>query len=308
MILLLGLSGDGPLHAISSSLDRGGTAYRFVDQRAIADTEVELREAASGCIKTGSGSFDLSSVTAVYLRRYDWRRLDPIASAGYGSKEWFHAASVEEALNCWVETTEALVLNRPSAMASNGSKPYQASIIRQCGFSIPDTLVTTDASAVLDFRARHGTLIYKSISGVRSIVSKLTDEHLGRLEDLAWCPTQFQQYIPGRDYRVHVVGDETFACEIITDADDYRYAGRQNADVEIRSCDLPAHVIERARAASKRLGLVFGGVDLRRTPEDEWYCFEVNPSPAFTFYESHSGQPIADAVASLLRRASAQAN
>lgn len=38
----------------------------------------------------------------------------------------------------------------------------------------------------------------------------------------------------------------------------------------------------------------------RRTPEGDWYCFEVNPSPAFTYYESRSGQPIGNAVARLL--------
>jgi D-alanine-D-alanine ligase-like ATP-grasp enzyme len=48
------------------------------------------------------------------------------------------------------------------------------------------------------------------------------------------------------------------------------------------------------------MDLAFAGVDLRRTPPGTWYCFEVNPSPGFTYYASSTGQPIAEAVARLL--------
>lgn len=51
------------------------------------------------------------------------------------------------------------------------------------------------------------------------------------------------------------------------------------------------------------MNLPLAGIDLRRTPQDEWYCFEVNPSPAFSFYEQITGQPIARAVALLLANA-----
>jgi hypothetical protein len=39
------------------------------------------------------------------------------------------------------------------------------------------------------------------------------------------------------------------------------------------------------------------------TPEGEWFCFEVNPSPAFLYYQQATGQPIATAVAGLLAAA-----
>ena len=58
-------------------------------------------------------------------------------------------------------------------------------------------------------------------------------------------------------------------------------------------------------AAARTLGLHFAGIDLRRAPDGRWFCFEVNPSPGFTYYEAHTGQPIADAVASYLAAAPA---
>jgi glutathione synthase/RimK-type ligase-like ATP-grasp enzyme len=50
------------------------------------------------------------------------------------------------------------------------------------------------------------------------------------------------------------------------------------------------------------MDLVLTGIDLKRTPEGAYYCFEANPSPGFLYYEQHSGQPISLALAELLRR------
>ena len=186
------------------------------------------------------------------------------------------------------------------AVAPNGSKPYQAAQIRAAGFDVPDTLITTDPDAVREFLARHGTVIYKSISGVRSIVSRLAPEHLPRLEDVASCPTQFQQFIPGQDYRVHVVAADTLACKMITDVDDYRYAARQGAKASIRPASVPGEIADRCRRMAEAMGLLVAGVDLRRTPDDRWYCFEVNPSPAFNYYQERTGQRIDQAIAGLL--------
>jgi hypothetical protein len=48
------------------------------------------------------------------------------------------------------------------------------------------------------------------------------------------------------------------------------------------------------------LGLLVAGIDLRRTPEDQWFCLEVNPSPAFSCFEPETGPEIGPAIASLL--------
>ena len=139
-----------------------------------------------------------------------------------------------------------------------------------------------------------------SVSGERSIVSRFTDRHAGRLADIVWCPTQFQEYVPGRDFRVHVVGTRLFACEIASEADDYRYAHRQDLAVSVTQTSLPDEVGERCLRLAHALGLPLAGIDLRRTPDGDWCCFEVNPSPAFTYYEGLTGPPIAEAVADLL--------
>jgi glutathione synthase/RimK-type ligase-like ATP-grasp enzyme len=302
MIALLGLPADAPLAMVRAELERLGQAAVFVDQREVLQTEIDVTfdRDVSGTLRIGDRVVDLGSVGAVYLRIYGLDQLPTLREFDRKSPQWVHAAAVTETISAWTELSPALVVNRLSAMTSNGSKPYQSQIIQAQGFAIPDTLVTTDPDAVREFWLRHGTVIYKSTSGVRSIVNRLTAANAGRLSHLHWCPTQFQQYIPGHDYRVHVVGDETFATEIVSDADDYRYAGRKGLKAELRDWPIPPELAERCCSLARTLALPFAGIDLRYHPAGEWFCFEVNPSPAFSYYEDTTGQPIAAALARLL--------
>lgn len=298
LILLWGLAGEAPLAAVHRELRRGGIRTVLVDQ---TDPEVEIQltvgSEVTGWISVDDERVDLAAIDAAYLRPYDPRLLST-DDIDQDDLDLARTLKVDDILSIWSQTTSALVVNRLEAMATNNSKPYQLQLIRNFGFSIPPTLVTTDHEAAAEFWGRHGSIIYKSVSGTRSRVSRLQPQDHLRLLDVVSCPTQFQKYIPGIDHRVHVIGNEVFACELISDADDYRYPGQHS--LEIRKCILPLEIEERCVAVAHAMDLPLAGVDLRRTPEGEWYCFEVNPSPAFTFYENATGQPMACAVAGLL--------
>lgn len=298
-ILLWGLPADPPLAAVWKALDSFPCRKVFVDQRATLETEVDLAVGTSieGTLRINSDTVDLATVHAVYLRPCEIRELPEIARAGESSDLWRRAAELHDILISWAEITPAFVLNRPSYMAANGSKPFQCAWIESLGLRVPETLITTDTAAALEFWNRHGEVIYKSVSGVRSIVTRLKPEHLNRLDGIVNCPTQFQRRIPGTDYRVHIVGEELFASKVTADADDYRYP---SGPVEVTACELPGEIADLCKKVSLAMNLPLAGIDLRQTPEGDWYCFEVNPSPGFTAFESWTGQPIARAVAQLL--------
>jgi RimK-like ATP-grasp domain len=298
-ILLWGLPDDRPLTVVREALEAIGCTVTFLDQRDVLHTEVELSviSTVEGLLRVNGQTIDLSQVSAVYLRPDDWRDLPALAGASRTSEAWRHSANVHDVLSSWADLTPALVINRPTAMAANGSKPYQASWIQSLGFKVPDTLITTDRTSALEFWRRHGRVIYKSLSEVRSIVSRLTEEHLARFDDIASCPTQFQQYIPGADYRVHVVGEAVFACRITSEADDYRYA---KGKIEMQACQLPGDIAALSRKLADSMSLPVAGIDLRCSAEGDWYCFEVNPSPGFTYFEDLTGLPIAQAIVRLL--------
>lgn len=303
LVLLWGLEADAPLAEVRDQLELLSIPTKFVDQRRILETEIEIAvgETVEGCVQLGSENIELGEVSSVYVRPYESVRLPEIAAAGPESAAWQHAMQVDDILASWTELTSALVVNRFSASAVNGSKIYQLDQIRSLGWNVPETLVTTDADAARAFWKHHREVVYKSVSGIRSRVSRLCADHAERFADLSSCPTQFQQYIPGTDYRVHVVDDKIFACEVRCVADDYRYS--ENEAPEVKACSLTPDLEEQCRKLAAAMNLPLAGIDLRRTTEDEWFCFEVNPSPAFTYYQQMSGQPIGQAVALLLAKA-----
>jgi len=299
LTLLWGLLNESPMVAVADALRQAGAEIALLDQRDVMKSKVclEVGDTVAGHVSSPAGEFDLQDVGAAYVRPYDSRSLSPVRRARTRTAN-ARAAAMDEILMTWCDISPGLILNRPACAATNNSKPYQSQFIRRAGFRLPETLITTLPEAAKEFHQRHGRVIYKSVSGVRSQVSELTAAHADRLENVIFCPTQFQKMIRGRDFRVHVVGDEVLACELVCDADDYRYPGEHQ--LEIRAACLPLEVEERCILLARSLDLPLAGIDLRRTPEDDWYCFEANPSPAFTFYQESTGQPIAAAIAQLL--------
>jgi len=307
LTLLWGLPEDGPLARVRRELVDLGAPFWLLSQRDVLETRVDLsvdQGRVEGTVSAGERILDVADVGAVYMRPHDTARLPRLSRLTADSAPRRHAAAVDEALDCWLGITSAYVVNLPSASAGNGSKPFQLRQIQQAGFAVPETVVTSDPMAARAFARLHGDVVYKSVSGTRSRVQRLRPADLARLDDLAACPTQLQRRIPGTDVRVHVVGAQLFATRIRCDADDYRYAVDQgHAPARLSGTELPPGVELRCRALSRRLGLPVAGIDLRVTPDGDWYCFEVNPSPAFTYYEHHTGQPIGRHIAALLAAA-----
>lgn len=301
MILLCGIPTESPLAMVAEALADSGREFLFLNQREVADWRIAFTatdDGLSGWLEAHGRNIALADVTGVYPRLMDDRELPEFKAAPDGSPFRAHCRAQHDTLSRWMELTPARVLNRARSMASNCSKPYQAQLIARAGFSVPPTLVTNDPAAALDFRRRHGRIIFKSISSVRSVVREFDDADAARLAQIRWCPVQFQAFIPGVNVRVHTVGDAVFATEIVSDAADYRYATRQTGTAaELRAREIHAELADRCRRLSQQLGLPLSGIDLKLTPDGEVYCFEVNPSPAFSYYENHTGQPIARAIA-----------
>ncbi len=319
-VLLWGVPSEPPVAMVGRRLATLGADVLVVRPGGIeqhADITIGGRGAGSGpaadplvtlagTIRAGGRSVELARITGAYLRP-----VEPELVPGLnGQPELAHARQMQEILTGFTEAAPGIngcrVANRLSAMASNGSKPYQAQVIVRHGFSSPDTLVSTDPQEVLEFAARHKQVVYKSCSGVRSIVTAfdpVADRE--RLQRLRWCPVQFQERVVGPDVRVHVVGGETFAAIVDSTAVDYRYARAQvGVDPRLRAYQLDDDIAARCVALAADLDLPFAGIDLKLADDQRVICFEVNPSPGFSWYESAAGLPISQAVARWLLGAS----
>jgi glutathione synthase/RimK-type ligase-like ATP-grasp enzyme len=287
-----------------------GAPFVMCNQREFAECEVWFevhREELRGELRLGERTYKLQEFTAVYPRMMDDRFLPELSDEAADSNLRKRCRAFHDTLTRWMEIAPARVINRCAPMASNSSKPYQSQLIREQGLLIPEILITNEPELVRAFRAKHGRVIYKSISAVRSIVQELCDEDEERLEHIRWCPTQFQQFVDGTNVRVHTVGNEAFATAVRSEATDYRYATRQAGEAaELREVALSEELTEKCLQLSRSLGLEFAGIDLKVTPNDEVYCFEVNPCPAFSYYEANTGQAISAAVARCLAAEPAQ--
>lgn len=303
MILLGGIPSEAPLRRLATALDDLGAEYRMFNQRRCAECAIALQVDAAGVggtLRLPDETLDLRDITATYLRLMDDQLLPELEGEPEGSAPRRHARALHDTLYRWLEIAPGRVVNRSDPQASNGAKPYQAQLIAGYGFRVPETLITSDPAAVLAFRAAHGKIIYKSMSGVRSIVKTLDDDDLERLERIRWCPVQFQEFVPGVDVRVHVVDQEVFATEIVSDVTDYRYARQLGGTTTLRAIELDERLAARSVALAAGLGLAFAGIDLRLGPDGSATCFEVNPSPGYSYYEANTEQPIAASLARYL--------
>lgn len=303
MILICGSLADGVTELVCSRLQGCGYPYRLLDlARFPEDYRVSwhwTEGGPEGWIATADWRLDLDAISGVYARflgpedRPQPPGLEPAGAAAL-------RAEGDSSLTALLEDLECPVVNRIGGGLSNNSKPYQTLLINRAGLSVPPTLVTNDPAAARAFHAEHGEVIYKSASGVRSIVRRVGPDQFARLELLRDGPAQFQAFVPGHNVRVHTVGERVFATRIESEAVDYRYAHLEGLTARLEPVALPPALEAACLGLAHAFDLLFAGIDLKETPEGEFFCFEVNPCPGFLYYERQTGQPISTALAELL--------
>ncbi len=306
MILVCGGLADSVTELVCARLEDCGYPYRLLNLGLYpAGYQVSWRwqgASPAGYIRTAGWQLELSEISAVYIRYPGAEERLPPANVPAELAPALYA-ECDAALTILLEQMPCLVVNRAAAGMSNSSKTYQALMVRECDLLTPPTLVTSDPAAAQRFYDEHnGEVIYKSLSGIRSIVRRMDKDALHRLPHLRHSPAQFQAFIPGDNVRVHTVGEEVIATRVHTEAVDYRYARRDGYDLAMEEATLPSAIAAACLKLARRLDLPLAGIDLKETPDGEYYCFEVNPSPGFIYYELNSGQPISLALANILHR------
>jgi len=307
MILVCGIPGEEPLALAIAAAAAAGVPCVVLNQRQVDEWSLEVEldgERLRGCLRGPEGVWSLGDFSGVYARPVEAEELPEIGEPPDEGR-LARARALQGSLLAWLEVAPCRVVNRLGPSATNASKPYQAQRVLECGLEVPATTITNDPGEVRRFAAEHGRVIFKSVSATRSIVRELTGARVRDLARVRHLPTQFQALVPGEDVRVHVAGASVFATRVTTDAIDYRYAGGEGEEMRMAACDLPPPVESACLALSRALELPFCGIDLRRTPDRRWYCFEVNPSPAYSYFEGLSGQPISRALVDYLAGAGA---
>jgi glutathione synthase/RimK-type ligase-like ATP-grasp enzyme len=300
MIILMGIPSEPPLRLLSEACAAKGIEYTLFNQRNQDGWSVEYDpfDPAASAMSNGETRLRLADCAGLYLRTMEPTRVP----------EWVashdNAPTQAMFLQLWRllddEAVPMRILNAPHVQMSNNSKPYQALAIRAHGLDIPETCISSNEATVREFLDRHDAVIYKSISGTRSIVKRVDAKALEALPKIRFCPVQFQECITGVNVRVHVVGQQVFATRILSDAVDYRYATQEGKSSVLEPCELPDDIAQQCIELAHSLHLPFAGIDLMLADDGRTVCFEVNPSPGYSYYEQHTGQRISYALADYL--------
>lgn len=296
-IALLGDPEDLALTYVSWLAKRRGADTVLLPEATLGvDWSFNLNEAAGqSSLRIGTDTRDLREVRGVFVR-FNPQPAIPGKLSLDTTAQGVLTHERREGLHHLIAAMRCPVVNRPSGGRSNASKPLQMMELARAGFIVPRWVATNRLDAVETFaRGCAEGVIYKAASGLRSRVRRLDDAMRQRLSE-GTSPTVVQEFIPGRDVRVHTVADRAFATEMLSSAVDYRFENT----TEYRATSIDPRIARLCCATGRAAGLSLAGFDFRVTAEGEWYCLEMNPVPSFLPYEMCSGQPIGEAVVDML--------
>ena len=251
------------------------------------------------------GELPLETCKAVWWRRPQNYEPDPaITVPAYRS--FVLGESYETLSGLWL-ALDAFWINHPSRDADAAHKVFQLRVAQEVGFDIPVTLITNSPEDARAFVDRFGPerTIYKAFTATEQEWREtrlLRPGEVALLDNVRFAPVIFQELVPAEvDLRVTVVGNEIFPAAIYSQEMSYKVDYRMElSQVRIEAFELPEEVNRGLRALMDRLGLVYGAIDMRLTPDGRLVFLEVNPAGQWLFVEQSTGQPIALALARAL--------
>ncbi len=184
-------------------------------------------------------------------------RLDPPVDPRYLATTYLLDAAVDAGVQ---------VVNRPSGVRAMQEKLWMLRFPELC----PDTLVTADPSAALEFLRRHGTAVLKPVDGFSGIDVWLLRDHDRNARSLIESATArgtrhviVQEYLPTVDTgnkRLFVLdGEIVGAVDRFPSYDDFRI-GPPAAAIEPDERD--RHLVATLAPHLRRLGIVLAGLDV----------------------------------------------
>jgi hypothetical protein len=238
-----------------------------------------------------------------------WRRPQPYSlheGLAADSIAFAHGECHEAIAGLW-SALPAQWVNAPELDAAAHHKPYQLAVAAQVGLLIPRTLITNDPDAARTLIADIGPerTVYKTFLASEQCwrETRIIQRHeLDILDTLRFAPVIFQEYVPAdADIRVTIMGSHLFAAAITPAPGGYEVDYRMDmAGAHFEPTTLPAEIEQQLRDLMRHVGLVYGALDLRRTPEGRYVFLEINPAGEWRFVEERTGQPMTATMVTLL--------
>jgi glutathione synthase/RimK-type ligase-like ATP-grasp enzyme len=305
-VLVLSKASDTHAQAVLEVLARRGAKVELLDlsefpTRLALSMEFSKKKRRFELARRGSGSLDLSSVKSVWWRRPQPFRL-PRMSPTHGE---FALSEANTAFRGLWQSLRARWINIPALDSSAAHKPFQLTIAQEIGLEIPETIMTNNSAEAQAFWQRHeGQVIHKQFiarEGTWRETRRVTKDDEAYLASIDHAPVIFQRHIPAvADLRITIVDKTVFAAGADVRNLAYPQDVRVNPAARYETCALPDKIIDRLLKLMQRLGLVYGAIDLRLTPDGRYVFLELNPAGQFLFIEKATGQRISTALSDAL--------
>jgi len=204
-------------------------------------------------------------------------------------------ASIPYLLNSdawWVNPIESTYKTR--------SKITQLKIAQQCGFKLPETLISNSPKDIKNFitQCKKSSVIYKPFSphfwveeeGMKLLyTNKISLQDLPSDEMLQVVPGIYQKYVEKKyELRVTCFGSHISAVKINSQTHplgqtDWRII--PSHELELSEIELPLSIQNKLIDFMKKIGVVFGCFDFIVTPNDEIVFLELNEQGQFLWVE-----------------------
>ena len=310
------------IERVAAALSRRGAAPVRVDvDRFPLETTLHI-ETSGSCqrafLHLPSGEIDCADVRAVWLRQL-WE-----PDLGEEVEPAYRDACMKECRAAVHGLLGSLIsahwVNSLAGLRYAAEKCRQLRLAGDVGLTIPDTIVTNDpAHARRFYTAMGGKVVTKLLSPLSSSMertanflhtSEVTEADVEAFDSLRVSPMIFQRRIEKqRELRIVVVGKRLFVGALnasgTAGAMDWRLATPEECPWYVD--ELPAATTSRLLDLMDRLGLVYGAIDMIRTPTGEHVFLEVNPTGEWGMLERDLKFPISEALAGALLIREAQA-
>jgi len=312
LVLIVSSLADPHARAVIAALGGHGVRIELLD---FADYPIRLTltlafEAESRRFqlkRPGEGEVDLEAVRTAW-----WRRPSAFGLPESVRDPVHRRLAISESVTAFhglFSAMKARWINPPAHDAVASHKPYQLALAQSLGIEIPQTMMTSDPKEARAFwSACDGDVIYKQFIFLPDAWTET--RRLGEAETkiadeaIQLAPVIFQRHVAAvADLRVTIIGDEIFAAAVDTRTLAYDVDVRMNANAKYIAHDLPDDVSKKLLALMRRLGLVYGAIDLRLTEDGRYVFLEINPAGEFLYVEEQTGQPITAALAACLAAA-----
>ena len=235
---------------------------------------------------------DISDISLIWWRRFN---ADQILDAEYSDDHQIKLIN-NDVRGSLIGSLQANFrgkwISNPLATQRAANKIVQLSIALECGFRIPQTLISQSQEVVQDFlNSFEGRAIVKPVVGAAgplTFTEYMDDPSQFDPASFRICPALYQEYIEGVDHiRLNCFGDQSYAGIIECHELDWR----PNLNIPIEPWEVPQDLHRKIRTVLDRLDLEMGIFDLKITPQGEYVWFEVNPQGQFLFLEPLTKTP-----------------